>query len=178
MAQPCKAAMAVRVGLGHLLDDFEDSRRPLSLSLGFAEFLWMDGCGGQRRKRQFIDKHLGQKEDANRARSGLGRSAQAGRGPFRPGSAPVSSLVASRVIPYLCALACGPLMSFPSRLRLESLLCKLRCFLVESLKTCTLALRSSGHLESCSSRVLTCDGLHDLHLKCLMNLSRKSHLNR
>jgi hypothetical protein len=37
----------------------------------------------------------------NRARSGL-----AGRP--RPGSAPVSSPVASRVIPYLCALACEP----------------------------------------------------------------------
>jgi hypothetical protein len=64
----------------------------------------------------------------------------------------------------------------PSRLRLESLLCKLRCFLVESLKICMVTLRSSGHLESCSSRVLTCDGLHDLLLKCLMNLSRKSPL--
>jgi hypothetical protein len=39
----------------------------------------MDGYGGRRRQRQFIDKHLGQKGDANRARSGLGRSAQAGR---------------------------------------------------------------------------------------------------
>jgi hypothetical protein len=119
---------------------------------------------------------------ANRARIGLGRSAQAGRprpagpDPFRPGSAPVSSPVASRMIPYLCALACGPLTSFPSRFRLESLSCKLRCFLVESLKTCTLTLRSSSHLESCSSRVLTCDGLHDLLLKCSMNLSRKSPL--
>jgi hypothetical protein len=99
-----------------------------------------------------------------------------GPGPFRPGSAPVCSPVASRVIPCLCALACGPLTSFPSRFRLESLPCKLRCFLVESLKTCMLTLRSLGHLESCSSRVLTCDGLHDLLLKCLMNLSRKSPL--
>jgi hypothetical protein len=100
-------------------------------------------------------------------------------GPGRPTQAhfgPVCSPVASRVIPYLCALACGPLTSFPSRIRLESLPCKLRCFLVESLKTCTLTLLSSGHLKSCSSRVLTCDGLHDLLLKCLMNLSRKSPL--
>jgi hypothetical protein len=99
-----------------------------------------------------------------------------GPGPIRPGPAPVSSPFASRVIPYLCALACGPLTSFPSRLRLESLLCKICCFLVDSLKTCTLTLRSSGRLESFSSRVLTCDGLHDLLLKCLMNLSRKSLL--
>jgi hypothetical protein len=100
----------------------------------------------------------------------------AGPGPFWAGSGPSFSPVASCMIPYLCALACGPLTSFPSRLRLESLLSKLRRFLVESLKTCTLTLRSSGHLESCSSCVLNCDGLHDLLLKCLMNLSRKSPL--
>jgi hypothetical protein len=35
MAQPCKATMAGRVGLGHLLDDFEDSRRASSLSPRF-----------------------------------------------------------------------------------------------------------------------------------------------
>jgi hypothetical protein len=137
----------------------------------------MDGCGGRRRQRQFINKHLGQKG----ARTGpgvgwVGRPRPAGPGPFRLGSAPVCSPVASRVIPYLCALACGPLTSFPSRFRLESFPCKLRCFLVESLKTCTLTLRSSSHLESCSSRVLTCDGLHDLLLKCMVNLSRKSTL--
>jgi hypothetical protein len=45
MAQPCKAAMAARVGLGHLLDNFEDSRRPSSLSPRFRRVLldgWMD----------------------------------------------------------------------------------------------------------------------------------------
>jgi hypothetical protein len=93
---------------------------------------------------------------------------------FWLGSAPVSSPIASHVIPYLCTLACGPLMSFPSRLRLESLLSKLRRFLIESLKICMLTLQSSVHLESCSSRVLTLVGPHDLLLKCLMNLSRKS----
>jgi hypothetical protein len=105
-----------------------------------------------------------------------GRPRPANPGPFQPGSAPVSSPVASRMIPYLCALACGPLTLFPSQLRLESLLCKLRCFLVESLKTCMLTLQSSGHLESCSSRVLTLVGLHDLLPKGLVNLSRKSPL--
>jgi hypothetical protein len=30
MAKPCKAAMAARVGIGHLLDNFEDSRQPSS----------------------------------------------------------------------------------------------------------------------------------------------------
>jgi hypothetical protein len=153
----------------------ENSQRPSASSRCFsfvsAALWWMDGSGGWRRQRQFIDKHQGQKGDANRAQSG-----PTGPGPFRPSSAPVSSPVASCVIPYLCALACGPLTSFPSLLRLESLLSKLRRFLVESLKTCMLTLRSSGHLESCSSCVLTCDGLHDLLLKCLMNLSRKSPL--
>jgi hypothetical protein len=181
MAQPCKAAMAARIGLGHLLDDFEDSRRPAASSGCFsfvsAALWWMDGCGGWQRQRQFIEERLCQRG----RRTGPGTD-QAGPlrptrpGPFRPGSAPVSSPVASRVIPYLCALACGPLTLFPSRLRLESLLCKLHCFLVESLKTCTLTLRSSGHLESCSSRVLTLVGLHDPLPKCLVNLSRKSPL--
>jgi hypothetical protein len=110
------------------------------------------------------------------AKPGLEWAGLVGPGPFWPGSAPVSSPVASCLIPYLCALACGPLTSFPSRLRFESLLCKLRCFLVESLKTCTLTLRSSGHLESCSSRVFTLVGLHDLLPMCLVNLSRKSPL--
>jgi hypothetical protein len=101
--------------------------------------------------------------------TGLGRPAWARFGP-------IFSPVASRVIPYLCALACGTLMSFSSWLRLESLLSKLHCFLVESLKICKLTLQSSGHLESCSSRVLTLVGLHDLLPKCLMNLSRTSPL--
>jgi hypothetical protein len=45
MAQPCKVAMAARVGLGHLLDNFEDSRRPSSLFLCFGNSLmngWID----------------------------------------------------------------------------------------------------------------------------------------
>jgi hypothetical protein len=114
---------------------------------------------------------------ANQANRPLGRSDWADRpkpflgrfGPvFLPGCFLHNSL-------FVCTCM-WPLTSFPSRLRLESLLCKLRYFLVESLKTCTLTLRSSGHLESCSSRVLTLVGLHDLLLKCLMNLSRKSPL--
>jgi hypothetical protein len=110
------------------------------------------------------------------AEPGLEWAGPVGPGPLRPSSASVSSPVASCKIPYLCALACGPLTSFPSWLRLESLLCKLRCFLVESLKTCALTFRFLGHLESCSSRVLTLVRLHDLLPKCLVNLSRKSPL--
>jgi hypothetical protein len=114
---------------------------------------------------------------ANRAKRPLGRSEQADRprpflGRFGPVFLPGCFLHDSL---FVCT-SMLPLTSFPSRLRLESLVCKLRCFLVESLKTCTLMLQSSGHLESCSLRVLTCDGLHDLLLKCSMNLSRKSPL--
>jgi hypothetical protein len=144
--------------------------------LGFAEFLWMDGCGGRRRQRQFIDKHLGQKGDANGARSGLGRLAQAGRprpisARFGPGFLPGCF---SRDSLFVCTCMWAfDVVSFTVK---AWILAKLRCFLVDSLKTCTLTLRSSGHLESCSSRVLTCDGLHDLLLKCLMNLSWKSTL--
>jgi hypothetical protein len=52
MAQPCKAAMAARVGLGHLLDDFEDSRRLSSLSPRFCPVHvdgWMDVAAGEGR---------------------------------------------------------------------------------------------------------------------------------
>jgi hypothetical protein len=142
-----------------------------------ASIEWFVRCGGRRRRRQFIDKHLGQRASRTGPKDPW---ADPNRltcpGPFWAGSGPCSSLVASCMIPYLCALVCGPLTSFPSRLRLESLLCKLRCFLVESLRTCMLTLRSSGHLESCSSCVLTLVGLHDLLPKCLVNLSRKSPL--
>jgi hypothetical protein len=157
--------MEARVGLGHLIDNFEDSRRPSCLSPRFCR-VPVDGWMWRLAEAETIYRQ------APRAKRGREPDPEwagpAGPGPFRPGS--------SRVIPYLCALACGPLTLFPSQFRLDSLPCKLHCFLVESLKTCTLTLRSSGHLESCSSRVLTCDGLHDLLLKCLVNLSRKSPL--
>jgi hypothetical protein len=106
----------------------------------------------------------------------VGRPRPTDLGPFWPSLAPAFVPVVSCTIPHLCALACGPLTSFSSRLRLECLPSKLRYFLVESLKICTLTLQSSGHLESCSSHVLTLVGLHDLLLKCFMNLSRKSPL--
>jgi hypothetical protein len=173
MAQLCKVAMAARVGLGYLLDDFEDSRRPSWLSPRFRR-VPVDGWMWRSAEAETIYR---QAPRAKREREpGPECAGPAGPGPFRPGSALVSSPVASRVTPYLCALACGPLTSFPSRFRLESLPCKLCCFPIESLKTCTLTLRSSGHLESCSPRVLTCDGLCDLLLKCLVNLSQKSPL--
>jgi hypothetical protein len=117
MAQPCKAAMAARVGLGHLIDDFEDSRRPSSLSPRFRR-VPVDGWMWRPAEAEIIYR---QAPRAKREREPSSEWAQAGRprlagsGPFRPGSAPVSSPIASRVIPYLCALACGPLTSFPSR---------------------------------------------------------------
>jgi hypothetical protein len=123
----------VTVGLGHLLDDFEDSRRPSSLSPRFRR-VPVDGWMWRPTEAETIYRQAPRaKGSANRARSGLaGQPRLAGPGPFRPGSAPDCSPVASRVIPYLCALACEPLTSFHSRFRLESLPCKFRCFLVES----------------------------------------------
>ena len=113
----------------------------------------------------------------NWAQNRLGRPAWSyWPGPISTQYGPGFLPVASRTITHLCALACGPLTSFPSLLRLECLPSKLPYFLVESLNICTLTLWSSGHLESCSSRVLTLVGLHDLLPKCLMNVSRKSPL--
>jgi hypothetical protein len=47
MAQPFKAAMVARVSLGHLLDNFDDLRRPSPVSRCFifvlATLWWMDG---------------------------------------------------------------------------------------------------------------------------------------
>jgi hypothetical protein len=103
MAQPCKAA---RVGLGHLLDDFEDSQQPSSLSPRFHR-VPVDGWMWRPAEAETIYR---QAPRAKGARTGPGvgwasRPRPAGSGPFWPGSAPVSSPVASRVIPYLCALA-------------------------------------------------------------------------
>ena len=47
MAQPHREAMAARGGLSHLLDNFEDLRRPSSpsgLSPRFFVEFWVDGC--------------------------------------------------------------------------------------------------------------------------------------
>jgi hypothetical protein len=104
---------------------------------------------------------------------GPGRSAQAHFGLVRP-RFPPRLLLAWFLI---CVHLHVGLWRRSSRLRLESLQCKLCCFLVESLKTCMLMLRSSCHLESCSSCVLTLVGLHDLLPKCLVNLSWKSPLS-
>jgi hypothetical protein len=109
-------------------------------------------------------KPLGRSDWADRPRPFLGRF-----GPvFLPGCFLHDSL-------FVCTcMYAFDVVSFT--VKAESFLCKLRCFLVESLKICTLTLRSSGHLESCSSRVLTLAGLLDLLPMCLVNLSRKSPL--
>jgi hypothetical protein len=78
MVQPCKAAMAARVGLGHLLDDFEDSRRLSLLSPRFRR-VPVDGWMWQPAEAETIYRQTPRaKGSANRARSGLSRSAQAG----------------------------------------------------------------------------------------------------
>jgi hypothetical protein len=44
MAQPCKATMAARVGLGHLLDNFKDSRQPSSAFVALS-YVSPSSCG-------------------------------------------------------------------------------------------------------------------------------------
>jgi hypothetical protein len=79
MAQPCKAAMAARLGLGHLLDDFEDSRRLSSLSPRLRRVA-VDGWMWRPEEAETIYRQAPRaKGSANRARSGQGRSAQADR---------------------------------------------------------------------------------------------------
>jgi hypothetical protein len=117
------------------------------------------------------------KGGADRAQNRPGRSAWADRS--RPVSAwfgPVSLPDASRSIVDLFPYACGPLTSSSPWFRQSSLSRKLQHLLSRSLEFSDFMLRSLGPLESCSCGVLTCVEVHDLLLKCLMNLSRKSPL--
>jgi hypothetical protein len=157
----------------------EDSQRPSASSRCFsfvsAALWWMDGCGGRRRQRQFIYKHLGKKRDANRARIRLDRPAWADRPrPILVRVGPVSLPDASWSIVDLLPYACGPLTSSSPCFGQSSLSRKLQHLLSRSLEFHGFMLRSLDPLESCSWCVLTCVGLHDRLLKCLMNLSRKS----
>jgi hypothetical protein len=105
---------------------------------------------------------LGQKGDANRARIRLGQPSQVDRP--RPNSARFGPGFLPGCFSRDPLFVCTCMWTFDVvslRLRLESLLCKLRYFLVESLMTC----------------MLTCAVLHDRLLKYLMNLSRKSPLS-
>jgi hypothetical protein len=85
MAQLCKAAMAARVGLGHLLDNFEDSRRLLSLSLRFRR-VPVDGWMWQPMAAEAIYRETPRsKGGPKQARpAGFGRPTQARFGPVRP----------------------------------------------------------------------------------------------
>jgi hypothetical protein len=89
MAQPCKVAMAARVGLGHLLDNLEDSRRPSSLSPRFRR-VPVDGWMWRPAEAEAINR---QAPRAKRGHEpglewagpvGPGRPAQAYFGPVRP----------------------------------------------------------------------------------------------
>jgi hypothetical protein len=105
MDQSCKAAMAARVGLGHLLDNLEDSRWPSCASWSFSFVLatlwWMDGCGGRRRQRQFIEKHLGQMASWTGPEIGqVGWPRPTGPDPFRPRYAPRRFSVSCWLAPF------------------------------------------------------------------------------
>jgi hypothetical protein len=104
--------------------------------LGFTEFLWTDGCGGRRRRRQFIDKHRGQRGSRTGPETG-----QADR-PGPAGSGPFSLPDAYRSIVDLLSSACGPLTSSFPRFRWSSLSCKLQHLPFRSPEFCAFMLWS------------------------------------
>jgi hypothetical protein len=174
MAQPCKAAMAARVGLGHLLDDFKDSRRSSSLSPRFRR-VPADGWMWRPTEVEAIYRQTPRSKGVvNRARNRPHRLPWANRP--RPISAqfgPVSLPDASWSIVDLLPSACGPLASSSPWFRWSSLSRKLQHLLFRSLEFSAFMLWSLSHLESCLRRVLTCVGLHDLLTKCSLNFSWK-----
>jgi hypothetical protein len=93
MAQPCKVAMAARLGLGHLLDDFEDSRRSSSLSPRFCRvpvdgWMWRP-AEAETIYRQAPREKRGREPGPEWAGLvGPGRAAQAHFSPVRPRFAP------------------------------------------------------------------------------------------
>jgi hypothetical protein len=174
MAQQCKATMVAMVGLGHLLDNFEDSRRPSSLSPRFLR-VPVDGWIWRPTEAEAIYRQTpGSKGVANWARNRPGRTAQADRPrPVLARFGPVLLPDASRSIVDLLPSACGPLTSSSPRFRWSSLSRKLLHLPFRSLEFYAFTLWSLGHLESCSPRVSTCVGLHDLLTKCSLNFSQK-----
>jgi hypothetical protein len=106
MAQPCKAAMAARLGLGHLLDDFEDSRRPSSLSPRFRRvpvdgLIWRP-VEAETIYRQAPREKKGREPGLEWAGPvGPGRPAQAHFGPVWPRFAPRLLLAWSLVCVHL-----------------------------------------------------------------------------
>jgi hypothetical protein len=92
MTQPCKAAMATRVGLGHLLDNFEDSRRPSSLSPRFHRVL-LDGWMWRPMAVEAIYRETPRSKGAwtGPETGQAGWPGTIGPGPFQLGSAPFRS---------------------------------------------------------------------------------------
>jgi hypothetical protein len=105
MAQSCKAAMVARVGLGHLLDNFEDSWRLSSLSPRFRRVL-VDGWMWRPTTAEAIYRQTPRSKGVvDRARNRLGRPVWADRP--RPVSLPDDSWPIVDLLPS----ACGPLTS-------------------------------------------------------------------
>jgi hypothetical protein len=168
--------------LSHLLGNVEDSRRPSASSQCFSFVLavlwWMGGCGGRRKQRQFIEEHIGQRASRTGLRTGQAAPlGPTGSGPFQPGSTPFYS-------PTLLGqlLTCPLLQVGPWRRLLHGL--------DRALYRASFNIFCSGpwsftalcfgpwaiwsHVHHVSWLV----PLHDLLLKCLMNLSWKSPFKR
>jgi hypothetical protein len=89
MASPHRANHGGRAWPKSSLRQLEYLRRPAASSRCFsfvsATLWWMDGCGGQRSQRQYIEEHVGQRAGgANRAqnRPGVLRLHDSVSGPF------------------------------------------------------------------------------------------------
>jgi hypothetical protein len=174
MAQPCKAAMAARVDLGHLLDNFEDSRRPSLLSPRFRR-VPVDGCRRIFAPRLLITRsNPSPKQSPNHHKNGLSRSAWAGRPRvFLARFGPIFRGRASLAIVSFCLLDCVAFWCLYPCEWLDVLSSEPLYLPCKSPKFYAFTLWSLGHLESCSPWVLTCAGLHHLLAKCSLNFSRK-----
>jgi hypothetical protein len=174
MAQPCKAAMAARVGLGHLLDNFDDLRWPSLLSPRFCR-VPVDGCRRIFAARLLIPRSNPSPKRARTATK-MGRDGPpgpAGPGAFWPISRP--SFVSGLLLQLWASVfsIVWPFDVFICVNSYDVLSSKLLYLPSESPEFCAFTLWSLGHLESCSPRVLTCSGLHDLLTKCSLNFSQK-----
>jgi hypothetical protein len=110
MAQPCKAAMAARVGLGHHLDNFEDSRRPSSLSPRFRR-VPLDGCHRIFAARPLIPRSNPSPNGVSPPRKWLGPHGPTGQGLFGPFRAHLSQAGFSCNCELFSSRLCGLLTS-------------------------------------------------------------------
>jgi hypothetical protein len=102
------------------------------------------------------------------------RTGPAGLGPSRPSPRPPSLYVGSLTSWMFPLLHVGPCRQFLSELDKTPCLARFSTFLVRSSESVVFSNQVPGFLELSLLRCMTCTGLQDLVMRCLMNLSRKS----